>query len=126
VWLTSHDVNDPHLAYTRVLKETDWLLNEAGDRERTAAARRMIGTQTRLITCLAAWNKQDPTAIISAAQKDGIGLYGFTKPTDGSLKPAISHYLRRPISEFAGDERNIATLSRTYLDLPLDYVQPEN
>ena len=55
VWLTCCDVNDPHIVNSRALRETDWLLNEAGDVKRTADAKRMIAPDTRLITCLANW-----------------------------------------------------------------------
>ena len=87
VWLTCCDIHDPHIVNSRALKETDWLLNEAGDLKRTADAKKMIGPHTRLITCLADWNKQDPMQIVPAALKEGIGLYGFTKPGPDSLLP---------------------------------------
>lgn len=124
VWLTCCDIHDPHIANSRALKETDWLLNEAGDTERTEAAQKMIGPHTRLITCLASWNNQDPDVIVPAARKAGIGLYGFTKPTQGNLKPPVSYYLGKPAQSFQGDDRNIAVLARTYLGLPKDYVRP--
>lgn len=124
VWLSCSDINDPHIANSRALKETDWLLNEAGDPARTEAAQKMIGAHTRLITCLALWNKQDPNVIVPAAGKAGIGLYGFTKPTQGSLKPPVSFYLQKPALSFQGDDRNIAVLARKYLGLPQDFVQP--
>ena len=124
VWLTCCDINDPHIANSRALKETDWLLNEAGDSARTEAAQKMIGPHTRLITCLADWNKQDPNTIVPAARKAGIGLYGFTKPTHGNLKPPVSFYLQKPAQSFQGDDHNIAVLARTYLGLPQDFVQP--
>jgi hypothetical protein len=117
VWLTCCDINDPHIANSRALRETDWLLNEAGDLERTAAAPMMIGPQTRLITCLAAWNNQNPEVVIPAARKAKIGLYGFTKPTQGSLKPSVASYLEKPLQSFQGDDRNIAALARAYLGL---------
>ena len=84
----------------------------------------MIGPRTRLITCLAAWNNQDPNVIVPEARKAGIGLYGFTKPTQGNLKPPVSFYLQKPAQSFQGDDRNIAVLARTYLGLPQDFVQP--
>ena len=118
VWLTCCDVNDPHIVNSHALKETDWLLNEAGDTKRTEDAKRMIGPQTRLITCLAAWNKQDPTVIVPDARKAGIGLYGFTKPTEGNLKKPIPYYLATPPPELKGDDQNIAVLARAYLGLP--------
>jgi hypothetical protein len=123
VWLTCCDVNDPHIADSNALKETDWLLNEAGDLKRTADAKRMIGPQTRLVTCLAAWNKQDPATIVPDAQKNHTGLYGFTKPTVGNLKPPASFYLQQPVTSFSGDDRNIACLARAYLGLPQDHVE---
>ncbi len=124
VWLTCCDINDPDIANSRALKETDWLLNEAGDSARTEAAQKMIGPRTRLITCLALWNKQDANLIVPAARKAGIGLFGFTKPTQGNLKPPASFYLQKPTQSFQGDDLNIAVLARTYLGLPQDFVQP--
>ena len=40
IWVTCNDVNDPQAADSRMLRETDWLLNEAGDMERTESARK--------------------------------------------------------------------------------------
>ena len=122
VWLTCCDVNDPHIVNSRALRETDWLLNEAGDLQRTADARRMIGPQTRLITCLANWNQQDPMQIVPAAQKEGIGLYGFTKPGADSLLP-LEALLARPVNELKGDEKNIAVLARAFHGLSVNAVR---
>ena len=113
VWLTCCDVNDPHIVNSRALRETDWLLNEAGDLKRTADAKKMIGPHTRLITCLANWNGQDPTTIVPAALNDGIGLFGFTKPGPDSLLP-LERILSRPVSELRGDAKNIAVLARAF------------
>lgn len=124
VWLTCCDVNDPHIANSTALKETDWLLNEAGDIERTAAAKAMIGPQTRLITCLALWNRQNPDIVIPAARNGGVGLYGFTKPTVGNLKEPVAHYLSKPAKSFRGDDYSIAALARAYLGLSQDAVVP--
>jgi hypothetical protein len=119
VWLTCHDVNDPPMVNSLALRETDWLLNEAGDLKRTADARRMIGPQTRLITCLAAWNGQDPVVIVPAAIKEGLGLYGFTKPNADSLLP-LPALLARPVAELKGDDKNLAVLARAFQGAPLD------
>ena len=40
VWLTCCDVNDPHIVDSRALRETDWLLNEAGDSSARRTRRR--------------------------------------------------------------------------------------
>lgn len=53
-----------------LLKETDWFMNEAGDITRTEAARSIIGEHTKLITCLAKWNKQDPLEVVNHAKKE--------------------------------------------------------
>ena len=113
VWLTCCDVNDPHIVSSSALRECDWLLNEAGDEGRTEDAKRMIGPQTRLITCLANWNGQDPLQIVPAALQQGIGLYGFTKPGDDSLLP-LQNLLAKPLNELKGDEKNIAALARAF------------
>ena len=132
VWLTCCDVDDPHIVNSRALRETDWLLNEAGDLKRTADAQRMIGPQTRLITCLANWNGQDPLQIVPAAQAEGIGLYGFTKPGPDSLLP-LEAILARPVNQLKGDQKNIAVLARAFHGVALNalrtpdgrFVKPE-
>ena len=73
----------------------------------------MIGPHTRLITCLANWNGQDPLKIVPAAQAEGIGLYGFTKPGPDSLVP-LDDVLSRPVSDLKGDQKNIAVLMRAF------------
>ena len=133
VWLTCCDVNDPHIVNSRALRETDWLLNEAGDAKRTADAKRMIGAHARLITCLALWNGQDPTKIVPAALQEGIGLYGFTKPGPDSLLP-LEPLLSHPVSELSGDAKNIAVLARAFHGASMDsvrtadgrFVEPKN
>jgi hypothetical protein len=119
VWLTCCDVNDPHIMNSRALRETDWLLNEAGDVKRTADAKKMMGPQTRLITCLAEWNRQDPIQIVPAALKDGIGLYGFMKPAADSLLP-LDSLLARPVRDLKGDEKNLVVLARSFHGASLD------
>ena len=85
----------------------------------------MIGPHTRLLTCLAAWNKQDPAVVIPDALQAGIGLYGFTKPSAGNLKPPAAYYLGKPVSSFQhADDRHIAALARAFLGRTPDYVHP--
>ena len=84
----------------------------------------MIGPHTRLITCLAHWNKQEATTVVPAALKAGIGLYGFAKPGKDSLRP-LSSLLDRPVSTLKGDDRNIAVLARAYHGVAIDAVRNE-
>ena len=106
-----------------MLKEVDWVLNEAGDIATTSTVRTMLGPQTRLVTCLANWNGQDPAKVIPAAIKENVGLYGFTKPVSGSIMPPVDYYLSKPVDSLKGDERNIAVLARAFKNLPFEYVK---
>mgnify|MGYP006292733057 CR=1 FL=1 len=123
IWLTAYEVNSPEYAGSPLLKETDWLMNEAGDIARTEAARKIAGNQTRLITCLAQWNKQDPVKVVNHAQKQNIGLYGFTRPVKGAMMPPVDYYRSNPVTSFEGDAQNIAVLTRAYNSVPVDYVK---
>jgi len=123
IWLTSCQLTSKDIAGSDMLKEVDWVLNEAGDIATTEAVRSMLGEHTRLVTCLANWNGQDPAKVIPAAIRENVGLYGFTKPVLGSMMPPVDYYLSKPVDSLKGDERNIAVLARAYNHLPFDYVR---
>ena len=123
IWLTAYDVNSKEYAGSDLIKEVDWLMNEAGDISGTQAMRQLVRSETKLITCLANWNKQDPTKIIPVAIKEKVGLYGFTKPVIGSMMPPVDYYLSKSIDSLKGDERNIAVLARAYNNLPFDFIK---
>ncbi|HUU93779.1 MAG TPA: hypothetical protein VM238_21510 [Phycisphaerae bacterium] len=122
VWLTSNNPTHPHVVNSAMYKEADWLMNEGGDLKRINAVKPMIGKHTRLITCLANWNRQDATTVVPAALKAGIGLYGFAKPGGNSLLP-LEGLLARPVGELKGDDRNIAVLARAYHGVSIDAVR---
>lgn len=123
IWLTCCQLTSKDIAGSEMLKEVDWVLNEAGDIATTESVKSMLGKHTRLVTCLANWNKQDPTKVIPAALNDNVGLYGFTKPVLGSLMPPVDYYLSKPVDSLKGDEKNIAVLARAYNKLSIDYVK---
>jgi hypothetical protein len=123
IWLTCFDITHPHITNSRMFKEVDWLMNEAGGLDKIDSVKMMTGKDTRLVTCLANWNKQDAKYIVAQALKSGIGLFGFAKPNANSLLPSIDHYLSAPIDSFISDDRNIATFARVYNNLPLDFVK---
>jgi hypothetical protein len=123
IWLTAYEVNSREYEGNGLLKEVDWLMNEAGDVARTQAMHGLVGEKTRLVTCLANWNGQNPVEIVPAAIKQGVGLYGFTKPAAGSIMPPVDHYLSVSIDGLKGDELNLAVLARCFNHLPLDYVK---
>ena len=125
IWLSCNDPTHPHVVNSAMFKEVDWLMNEGGDLDRVEAVKGMVGEHTRMMTCLANWNKQDPEIIVPAAVKTGIGLYGFTKPNENSLLPPIKQYLSSGIESFNGDDKNIATLARVYNGWSPDYILEE-
>lgn len=126
VWLTSNNMNHPQIRNSEIYKETDWLMNEAGDMERTSAVKSIVGPHTRLVTCLAAWNGQEATEVVPQALKAGIGLYGFTAPrNDAGLVP-LQKILSRPVAELKDDDRNIAVLARAYRGASIDSVWSDN
>ncbi|QGY43457.1 family 10 glycosylhydrolase [Maribellus comscasis] len=125
IWLTAYEVDSKEYEGSALLKEVDWLMNEAGDIKRTAAMRDLTGSETKLITCLANWNKQNPAEIVPAALKENVGLYGFTKPVIGPMMKPVDYYLSNPIDSLKEDERNIAVLARAFNDLPLNYVKKQ-
>ncbi len=98
-------------------------MNEGGDLESVEAIRNMVGPKTRLLTCLANWNRQDAAKIVPAAIKANIGLYGFTKAGANSLLPPVDVFLSKPLDSFVGDSRNIAALARAYKGLTTTYVK---
>jgi len=121
VWLTVNNINHPHVVNSDMYKEADWLMNEAGDMKRINAVKPMIGKHTRLITCLARWNRQDATKVVPKALKAGIGLYGFALPINRTPRH-LARLLARPVRELKGDNRNIAVLARAYHGVSIDAV----
>jgi len=125
LWLTCFDITHPHIVNSKMFQEIDWLMNEEGDVAKIDSIKSMVGENTRLITCLANWNKKDAKKVVADAMHAGVGLYGFVKPDSTSLLPPIAHYLSQPIDSFNGDDRNIATLARVYNNLPMDFIKEE-
>ena len=119
IWLTCNDIKSEHVRNSLMFREVDWLMNERGDIESINEIRGQAGKHTRLITCLAAWNKMDPGDVIPLALKEKIGLYGFVKPDANSLLPPVDSYLSKPVNSFTGDPKNIAALARTFRGLSL-------
>ena len=124
IWLSCHDLAHPQLVGSRVFKEVDWLMNEAGDIESINRTRKMAGRQTRLVTCVVGWgDRHNARTLTTAAKAAGVGVYGFSRPGNNSLPLPISTYLAKPIDAFTGNDRNIATLARWYNNIPFDVVK---
>ncbi len=114
VWVTVNKMNHPHVINSDMYKEADWLMNEAGSMAAMDKVKNMVGKHTRLITCMARWNGQDATEAVPEALAAGVGLYGFTVPRTGDGLVPLDRIFSRQVCELAGDDRNIAVLSRAY------------
>ena len=124
VWITSNHMDHLHVVDSDMYRQADWLMNEVGDMGRIDKVKGMVGKQTRLITCMAAWTGVDATHVVPQALKAGIGLYGFSDP-GGKDSRRLAALLARPVHGLKGDDRNIATLARAYHGVGLDTVRNE-
>ncbi len=126
IWLACSNLTDRRIANSRMLRELDWILNEAPNPDYFEAGRRMAGRHTRMIQCLVGWGpKHNAQEFLADPKNQNLDLYGFAEPRDNSLPLPAEVYLHRPISSFEGadvhtaNDRNIAALARFYRGLPL-------
>jgi hypothetical protein len=125
IWLSANELRSQEYVGARVLKEADWIMNEAGDVSRTESVQDLIGDHTQLMTCLARWNQQDPLEVVSHATNAGVGLYGFTRPVVGNMMKPVDYYLSKPVEELEADEKNIAIFARTYNGLQPEFLKKD-
>lgn len=126
IWLSTSGIRSGYTINSPMYKQVDWLMNEGGSISDLNVIKDMIGSKTRLIACLANWNKKDPLKLIPAAVANNIGLYSFSKPQspDISLPFSINTYLTKPINSFSSyEDRNVAALARFYNGLPFNYIK---
>lgn len=123
IWLTTNNVNHPHVVDSDMYKQVDWFMGEKGNIDEIKAAESMVGKATQMITCLAFWNRQDATVAVPAALEAGIGLYGFAKPAHNrkGIIP-LDRILPKQLRELTGDNRSIAVLARAYHGKSIDSV----
>ena len=124
IWLTVSNLKHAHVQNTKMLRETDWLMNEGGAMEVGAHLKPMITPETKLISCLAAWNGKDPTKVIPSAEAGGVGLYGFATPSPGRSAGLVrlDKFMHKPFNALRADEKNISALARSYHGVGLDAV----
>lgn len=121
VWLTVSNMKHAHVVNSKMFKEADWLMNEGGAMEVSPQLKSMTRPETKLISCLAAWNGKDPSTVIPEAHKNGVGLYGFTAPSPGKGGLVdLEKFMPKPIKELKGDQLNISALARTYHGVGMD------
>ena len=123
IWLSCNRLNHPTVEGSKLLKECDWVMNEAPERKLLEDARRMVGPRTRLIQNLVGWPSHNAQAFLADPQNRNFDFYGFAEPRDNSLPLPVEEYLSKPVEAFAGKERfavndrNIAALARFYRQL---------
>ncbi|MDR3228709.1 MAG: hypothetical protein LBT53_04785 [Puniceicoccales bacterium] len=124
LWLTCNNLAGTDIQGAPFFRQLDQLLGEDGGIAALKKSAKQVGKQTRLLTCLAAWNGRDPVKTVNEvlSSEIDIGLYGFAAPTRGDLCPPVRGYLEKPISVFRGNDRNIATYARAFNGLSLDYI----
>jgi len=106
IWLSCYDLEHPQVAGSTLLREVDWLMNEAPEAAKLEAARQAAGAHTRLIQCLSGWGgKHDAAAFLQDPRFADAGLYGFIKP---GLETAL------PVAGATGDAKNIEALRAAF------------
>jgi len=125
IWLSCNKVRDPAIANSPMLKEVDWMMDEAGTPAAMKDVAPMFGPGTRQLLCLAGWGDRHKTReILSDPAMATYGIYGFSRPSPDSLPLPVATYLGRPIESFKGNDRGIATLARYFTGKPFEFVTP--
>lgn len=123
VWLSCNAVHDPAIANSSMLKEVDWMMDEAGTPAAMKGVAPMFGPRTRQLLCLAGWGDQHKTReILSDPAMAAYGIYGYSKPNPDSLLLPVATYLGRPIESFKDNDRGIATLACYFTGKPFDFA----
>jgi hypothetical protein len=128
LWLSCARLKDPTVVESGLLKQCDWVMNEAPSRELLEAARSMVGAKTRLIQNVVGWVDHDARSFLGDRANAGLDIYGFAEPRDNSLPLPVAAYLAKPVAAFKGkdrmtvNDRNIAVMTRFYRGLALDSV----
>lgn len=89
IW-TNHPfrmANDPLWNGQRVLKEVDWVLNEAPNLEFLAWLEGQIGPQTKIIQNICGWCDHDSASALAKLDFRRFGLYGFATAHPQSTLP---------------------------------------
>jgi hypothetical protein len=126
IWLTTNKMHHPHVINSDMYKEVDWLMGEAGRLSEILKAKPMVGKNTHLITCLALWNGADATKAVPEALAEGVGLYGFARPSSNNGTINLDEILPKQLSELHGNNKSIAVLARAYQNKSIDAVWSEN
>jgi hypothetical protein len=119
LWLTTNEVNHPHVVDSDMYREVDWLMGEAGRLSEIIKLKSMVGDHTRLITCMSDFGDPDAVREVPEAMKAGVGLYGYAKPEgqDGTI--SLEEIFEADLNQLKGNEQRIAVLARAYRGKPM-------
>ena len=124
IWLTTNKVRSSLVVNSKMYKEVDWFMGEAGKLDEILSAKSVVGKHTRLLTCLSDFGGGNAAEDVPEAIKAGVGLYGYAKP-DRDLKDAtisLDKILTKQITELKGNSKRIATLARAYGGKQMDSI----
>jgi hypothetical protein len=126
IWLSCNNLRHPDIAGSALLKEIDWIMNEAPDTGELDSLKGSFGENARILQCMVGWGDlHNPKKILSSEKASSINIYGFAAPRANSLPLPATEYLARPIDAFAGNDRNIAVLARYYNQTKLEELKIE-
>jgi hypothetical protein len=120
LWLSCSQLSHPTVTDSKLLRECDWVMNEAPQRGLLESARRMVGPNARLIQNVVGWADHDARGFLADPANRTLDFYGFAEPRDSSLPLPVEQYLAQPVESFAGrdrmavNDRNIAAAIRFY------------
>jgi hypothetical protein len=115
IWLSCNQLTHPDIEGSTLLREVDWIMNEAPDTGELEKLKGSFGPHVRLLQCMVGWgDRHNPKKILAAENASSINIYGFAAPRPNSLPLPVSEYLSKPIDSFEGNDRNIAVLARYY------------
>jgi len=126
IWLSCNQLTHPDIAGSALLREVDWIMNEAPDTGELESMKGNFGAHSRLLQCMVGWgDRHNPKKILSSEKAGSINVYGFSAPLPNSLLLPVSEYLSRPIDSLVGNDRNVAVLARYFNQAKLEELRIE-
>jgi hypothetical protein len=134
IWLTTNNVNHPHVKDSDMYKEVDWLMGEKGKLDEILKLKPMVGKHTRLITCFSDFGGGNALKDIPEALNAGLGMYGYAKPDPSSQGGTIdlNRVFSKQLTQLHGNDLRISVLARAYRGASIgsiwkdgEFIEPE-
>mgnify|MGYP006425865947 CR=1 FL=1 len=114
LWLTTNQVEHPHVFNSQMYRDVEWLMGEQGKLNEIEELKISLGTNSQFITCMSDFGHSDATVEVPNAIEAGIGLYGYAKPTEETGLIPLDNILSSDLSQLSGNEQRIAVMARAY------------